>query len=453
MISSLRKAFRLGPAPKLAVVGAGGKTTALFRLASEYSSAVIVTTTTHLGRVQSALADRHIELDDLQKLEQIEAEGWSDQTLLLTGPPTLDDERLQGLNPEMLERVLSLVVRSSIPLLIEADGSRRLPLKAPSDIEPAIPGFVDGVIVIAGLQGLGKPLDEQTVHRPEIFARLSGLQQGDAISTNALNRVLSHPQGGLKNIPTGARCMALLNGADNSVLQKEGRRLAERLLEKYDAAAIACLNSGGVEPPVEALVLAVYEPVAGIVLAAGGGERMGESAKLLLSWRGEPIVRAATRTALEAGLRPVVVVTGAHAEGIEAALSDLPVKLVNNLDWRAGQSSSIREGVQALPKRTGAVVFLLGDQPQTPAELVRALKDEYASSMAPIVAPVINGRRANPVLFDLTTFSDLRAMQGDAGGRQLFDRFGVHPLPWFDERQLWDVDTPADYERLMGMED
>jgi molybdenum cofactor cytidylyltransferase len=213
------------------------------------------------------------------------------------------------------------------------------------------------------------------------------------------------------------------------------------------------LNSGGVEPPVEALVLAVYEPVAGIVLAAGGGERMGESAKLLLSWRGEPIVRAATRTALEAGLRPVVVVTGAHAEGIEAALSDLPVKLVNNLDWRAGQSSSIREGVQALPKRTGAVVFLLGDQPQTPAELVRALKDEYASSMAPIVAPVINGRRANPVLFDLTTFSDLRAMQGDAGGRQLFDRFGVHPLPWFDERQLWDVDTPADYERLMGMED
>jgi molybdenum cofactor cytidylyltransferase len=200
-------------------------------------------------------------------------------------------------------------------------------------------------------------------------------------------------------------------------------------------------------------VWAVHERVAGIILAAGAGERMGGQVKLLLPWRGETLVRTVARTALEGGLRPVVVVSGAHADEIEAALSDLPVELAHNPDWRAGQSTSVRVGVEALPGETGAAVFLLGDQPQTPAALVRALRDEHARSLAPVVAPVVGGRRANPVLFDREVFADLRALQGEAGGRQVFERHGVHPLPWDDERQLWDVDTPEDYERLLRMVD
>jgi molybdenum cofactor cytidylyltransferase len=85
--------------------------------------------------------------------------------------------------------------------------------------------------------------------------------------------------------------------------------------------------------------------------------------------------------------------------------------------------------------------------------LVKALRAEHASSLSPVVAPVIKGQRANPVLFDRVTFPNLLELQGDAGGRQVFERFGVHPLPWDDERQLWDVDTPADYEKLIGIED
>ena len=456
MISSLRKAFRLGAAPRLALVGAGGKTTALFRLASEYPPPVLVTTTTHLGMEQLVLGGRHCLVDGPQALATIEAE-WPAQALLLTGPATPDGSRWQGLDAEMMELLRQMAERRGAPLLIEADGSRRLPLKAPGEHEPAIPGFVDGVIVVAGLQGLGKSLDGQTVHRAEIFGQLSGLGQGETITAEALERVLRHPQGGLKNIPAGARRMALLNGADSPELQEQGHALAERLLADYEAAGVVSLGGSRAERGAGgqsvARVWAVHERVAGIILAAGAGERMGGQVKLLLPWRGETLVRTVARTALEGGLRPVVVVSGAHADEIEAALSDLPVELAHNPDWRAGQSTSVRVGVEALPGETGAAVFLLGDQPQTPAALVRALRDEHARSLAPVVAPVVGGRRANPVLFDREVFADLRALQGEAGGRQVFERHGVHPLPWDDERQLWDVDTPEDYERLLRMVD
>jgi molybdenum cofactor cytidylyltransferase len=452
MISSLRKAFRLKAAPQVALVGAGGKTTALFRLAGEYPPPVVVTTTTHLGIEQLALGGRHIVLDSPQSLEAIETELPA-QVLMLTGPATPDGSRWQGLDSDLMELVRQLARRHGMPLLIEADGSRRLPLKAPAEHEPAIPGFVDTVIVVAGLEGVGKALDGKTVHRPEIFAPLSGISQGETITVEALERVIRHPAGGLKNIPAGARRMALLNGADSPELQEQGHALAERLLADFEAAAVASLGGSSVDngekDQSETGLFAVHERVAGIILAAGAGERMGGQVKLLLPWRGEPLVRIVARMALESGLKPVVVVTGAHAHEIQTALNGLAVELAHNPDWQAGQSTSVRVGIDALPGETGAVVFLLGDQPQTPSALVRALKDEHARSLAAIVAPVVGSRRTNPVLFDRDIFADLHNLQGDAGGRQLFERYGVHHLSWEDERQLWDVDTPDDYQKLL----
>jgi len=110
---------------------------------------------------------------------------------------------------------LSLTEKTPAPLLFEADGSRRHPLKAPASYEPPIPDFVDTVVVVAaGLSALGKPLTTKQVHRSEIYSCLSGLQEGDKISIEALTRVLCHPFGGLKNIPPHACRVALLNQVD-----------------------------------------------------------------------------------------------------------------------------------------------------------------------------------------------------------------------------------------------
>jgi molybdenum cofactor cytidylyltransferase len=69
--------------------------------------------------------------------------------------------------------------------------------------------------------------------------------------------------------------------------------------------------------------------------------------------------------------------------------------------------------------------------------------------MSPITAPLVDGQRGNPVLWDRSTFSDLMKLEGDAGGRQLFSRLAIDYLPWHDSGVLLDVDTPEDYQRLI----
>jgi molybdenum cofactor cytidylyltransferase len=193
------------------------------------------------------------------------------------------------------------------------------------------------------------------------------------------------------------------------------------------------------------------ESVAGVILAAGASRRLGRSKQLLL-WRGKPFIFHVARTALDAGLAPVAVVTGAEADDVRAALAGAPVEIVHNPHWAEGQSTSVRAGLQALPPQATAAVFLLADQPHIPVELVRALIERHAQTHTPIVAPMVEGKRGNPVLFDRAVFPDLMSLQGDAGGRQVFSRYAIAAVLWNDPKLLLDVDTLKDYERLLNLE-
>lgn len=438
---------------RLALVGAGGKSSAMFRLARELQAGgverVFVSASTHLGVWQLELADRRFEVRSPRDLP---ASGTSlPAGVLLFAGPRLQEEsdRTAGLSNASLDALAALAGDSRAPLLVEADGSRQRPLKAPAEHEPAIPGWANLVVVTAGLSGLGKPLDAENVHRPEIFARLAGLAPGQNVHRQSLVRVLCHTQGGLKGIPPGARRVVLLAAADTPERQGLGNALSGDLLPAYHAALIAHLP-----PDMQAAsqVLAVHERVAGVVLAAGESRRLGRP-KQLLDWQGEPFVRRIARTALAAGLAPVVVVTGAHGAKVRAAVEDLPVVPLDNPDWESGQSSSIIRGVRSLPAETGAAAFLLSDQPQVPAPLIRQLVGLHARTLASIVAPQTGGRRANPVLFDRRTFPDLLALRGDTGGRAIFARHPVAWMPWHDETLLLDVDTEEDYRRLLETEE
>lgn len=448
---NLSRALRIRRCNCLAFTGAGGKTSAMFSLARQLSPPVFVTTTTHLAVEQAQLADQHIILRSAAEWPFDEI---PDKVLLFTGPAA-STGRLGGLQAEALEKVRSEASRWQAPLLIEADGSRRLPLKAPAEHEPAIPDFVDIVVVTAGLSGLGKPLDETSVHRSGHFAGLSGLKIGERITADALAKVLLHPQGGLKGIPSPARRVALLNQADTASLQSQARGLAERLLPVYQSVVTASLHPQQGTTGAHPVVFSAVEPVAGVILAAGAAERF-RSPKQLLDWQGEPLVRHVARTALQAGLEAVVVVTGAHSALVEAALQELlrqenRLKLVNNPDWAQGQGTSVRSGVLALPPGCGAAILLLVDQPQTPPTLLRALRDAHSTSLAPVIAPLVQGERANPVLFDQDTFAELARLAGEEGGRALFKRFPPLWLPWFDHSQAMDIDTPEEYQRLLNI--
>jgi molybdenum cofactor cytidylyltransferase len=440
----LSQALRLPNASLVALVGAGGKTTALFEIARELQPS-LVTTTTHLGVWQVSRQDVHIIWKSTTPLPDIESPIGAGITLV-TGE--LEGDRYRGLDAGQLSKLKELAGFHDLPLLIEADGSRQKPLKAPADHEPVIPEFVDTVVVVAGLGGLGKLLSEEHVHRPEIFAGLSGLKINEPVTREALGNVLTHPAGGLKNIPAGARRVVLLNQADSPDLQAEGQKLAQSILSAYDAVIISALNPGQDQGPAKGSIFAVYEKTAGIILAAGGSTRFG-SPKQLLDFHGKPFVRIIAEKALAAGLESVEVVTGAHAENVEAVIRDLPVRVIRNQEWQSGQGSSIRAGISGLPIRVGAALFLLADQPQVTSSVLRALVERHAQDLPAVLAPYILDRRANPVLFDRVTFADLLKLEGDQGGRAIFSKFSPTYLDWVDERLLMDVDTPDDYRRLL----
>ena len=474
----LTQALRLDNSTRLALVGAGGKTAALFTLGRELliprpvtqaqatllrspvnviplasreastDRTVLLTATTHLATQQLELADRHYFLHREADLEELTDELPAGM-LLFTGPPE-NDARTAGLPEKLIDRLHSLANRIQAPLLVEADGSRQLPLKAPAEHEPVIPDWVNTVVVVAGLSALGKPLNNQWVHRPEIFSRLAGLDLEASVTPDGLGRMLCHPQGGLKSIPPNARRIVLLNQAGTAELQAVAQRQARQLLTQYASVVVADLPSPDLRAGEEnrTSVIAVHERRAGVILAAGGARRMGQPKQTLI-WRGQPLVRHVAQTALEAGLDSIIVVTGSAADQVEAAVGGLPVQVVNNPEWQAGQSSSVKCGLGVLPAETGAAIFLLADQPQTPAGLVASLVEAHAATLSPLVAPLVQGQRANPVLFDRVTFTELLSLSGDQGGRAMFARYPVHWVPWHDPGVLEDIDTPEDFQRLL----
>jgi molybdenum cofactor cytidylyltransferase len=189
-------------------------------------------------------------------------------------------------------------------------------------------------------------------------------------------------------------------------------------------------------------------PVAGVVLAAGASTRMGQN-KLLLRLEGETIVRRAARSALEAGLDPVIVVLGHEAEQALAELSGLPLQPVTNSDYARGVNLSVRVGIAAVPARAAAAVVLLADMPFVTDRMIAALVRRYRESAAPLVISDYAGVYAPPHLYDRFLFAELGAMEGEGCGKQVVKRHEAEAaLVAWPAMALTDLDRPEDYERV-----
>ncbi len=438
MTLSIAQALRVDSSPRIAFIGAGGKTTAMFQLARQLTAPVIVTATSHLGLWQIKLADQHIIAETPGPISELE-HGLKG-VILITGE--MEADRTRPVNSDLLNWLHEFCGYHSIPLLIEADGSRQKPLKAWAEHEPPVPLITKQIVHVVGLSSLGKPLTDQYVHRPEILANITGMEIGETITPTAVTRLLIHAHTRLRNIAKDASQVLLLNQADTTELQSAAHGMVQSLLPSYQSVIISSTRAEK--------IFAVHEHIAGIILAAGESLRFGK-AKQLLDWHGQPFVRAVAKTVFEAGLSPVIVVTGANAEKVASAVGGLAVNIVHNADWKSGQSSSIKAGISSLIERPrGGAVFLLADQPQITTSVIRALVEKHAEALYPIVAPMVIDQRANPVLFDPSTFDDLLSIEGDVGGRAIFHKHGVEYLPWHDDRLLMDVDTPEMYQRLIA---
>ena len=184
--------------------------------------------------------------------------------------------------------------------------------------------------------------------------------------------------------------------------------------------------------------------IAGILLAAGSATRMGVN-KLLLEIAGEPLVRRAARTALEAGLDPLLVVVGHEAARVREALAGLACTFVENGAWQGGQSTSLSAGAAAVPPGAEAAVVLLADMPFVDADAIRAVVERWRESGAPVVSCRYGAVPAPPTLYARAMLAELSEREGR--GREVVARHREQ-VAWVERpaAALADVDVPEDLE-------
>jgi molybdenum cofactor cytidylyltransferase len=202
--------------------------------------------------------------------------------------------------------------------------------------------------------------------------------------------------------------------------------------------------------------------IGAVILAAGGSSRFGKP-KQLLNLRGETLVGRAVRAAAAAGCEPILVVVGENREAIKLAVDIRDSRIssfsgleraarptiVENGEWQRGVGTSIRRGLEQLPNFIEAAVLLTCDQPYLDASIVRQLIAAFAETGKPIVASRYADTLGIPALFHRSCFAALLALPDDSGAKSLIASRpnDIADIPF--EKGAIDIDTPADFQRVV----
>ncbi len=445
-------AFSIRNKDVVAFVGGGGKTTAMFRLADELvaqGKRVVTTTTTRIFAAQIQLAPRHwklengnwkLQIDQIRKLLQ-------DSPHLLIIGATNEDGKALGIAPEIVDELIGLDEIDVV--LIEADGSRMRPFKAPAEHEPVIPNSTTLLVPVVGMDVVGKKLNAESAHRAELVSKILNVPEGTILEKEHVARVLADARGGLRNKPRTARVIPLINKVESAEQLQNARAIATQLLKNdaIDSVAIGAVKN--FQFPISNL----QSRISAIILAAGGSTRMRGEVKQLLAWGDTTFVGNAVRVAQASRVNEIVVVTGNYAENVKRETSN--ARVVHNPDWATGRASSVRIGIQNTSANSNAAIFINADQPFLTARVIDAVIEKFFETRAPIVVPMYDGKAGSPVLFAREMFAELNALQGEQGGRDVLQKYRevLAQVEIADTRAAVDLDTPEEYARALGMRD
>lgn len=210
----------------VAFAGAGGKSAAILQVARELTASgmtvlTVPTTKMFLGEVER-LGPLVTSEDPQELASQVKGALSSDNPSVVAGRARISKSRVEGVEPAVVEALAPL----ADVVLVEADGSRRRPIKGTASHEPVIPASATLVVAVGNVSALGSPVDEDHVHRPAVFSELTGVGPGQSITARAFARALA--QGSLANVPQKTRTVALITGvepgrpmADASVIARE----------------------------------------------------------------------------------------------------------------------------------------------------------------------------------------------------------------------------------------
>jgi probable selenium-dependent hydroxylase accessory protein YqeC len=246
---SLTEALAIGAREHIALVGAGGKTTLMFVLASELrrkGKHLITSTTTKVWHEQALQASCVILADeDFCWVEKLKAELATGGYAFL-GRSLLESGKVKGIDPPLADRLFQELEVDY--LLVEADGSAGCPVKAPALHEPVIPESVTEVVALLGLEAIGQKLVPEVAFRHDLVASITGLRQGEELSVPALSRLFLHPAGLFKGSPASAKRVVFLNKLDLVPEKQKAMTLADLILSdemsQVVRVVIGSLNAG-----------------------------------------------------------------------------------------------------------------------------------------------------------------------------------------------------------------
>ena len=195
--------------------------------------------------------------------------------------------------------------------------------------------------------------------------------------------------------------------------------------------------------------------IMGVILAAGNSTRMGKDNKLLRNVGDASLVRNTAVEMLNSDVDSCSIVLGYQSDKVAEVIKDLNISLILNPLWQEGQASSLKAALNTLDDTYSDLLIMLGDLPGVKSRHINTIIEEHLSTnnrRSKITIPSFNGKKGNPVIWGRSFFPDLSNLEGDVGGRALFNHHpaAINLLDMDDPAVVTDTDTPEDFENFMS---
>ncbi len=424
----------------IALVGAGGKTSVMMRMARELGGRfrVLCTTTTHMASTETLPSTIRAGAGaDPVSIERACQSAWAcGEACLVTGLES-GDGRVAGPPGDILARLS----RAAEITLVEADGSRRKPLKSPAGHEPNLPPSANKAVLVFGADAFDLPACEGNFFNLDAANRSGAVRDGEIVSPEVFGRIVS--RGGYLALASRMPLYLIVNKADacgDGRAEEFARAAYSPLVRRIVVSSVSGPDAYARE------VSNASDVVACGVLAAGESRRFG-AAKLSSPFRGTTLLGAALEGMLAAGFDRMMLVVGHEAGSILGSLDERllrGVEVVQNPDYKSGMGSSIGAAACAA-RECDALAIALGDKPAAGPEAARAVLGAYRRSAAAACAAVSLGTPGHPAIFRKELFQDLRGIRGDSGAREILRRNASRAVfVEVDPASQLDVDEPRD---------
>jgi probable selenium-dependent hydroxylase accessory protein YqeC len=257
-IGLLTEALGVKAREVISLVGAGGKTTLMFRLAKELLSGgkkVVTTTTTKILEPTSDETPFLFVDPDERKIEEF-VRGHLDQYHHITiARERIGSGKLKGVSLNLLNDLWTFPMIDT--MIIEADGAAGRPIKVPREGEPVIPMSTSLVVAILGIDGMEMRLNDENVFQAERVSKMTGIPMGGSLTDEALAVLMTHSEGIFKGAPPLSRVIAFINKVDIPDGIVKAKRVAKRILDKKNRQIErVVLGQLKEEPPVVEMIFA-----------------------------------------------------------------------------------------------------------------------------------------------------------------------------------------------------